>query len=162
MKRLLDRFFFYLLGLMWGAILMTLLLEHQQFGFRSPGAGHVFAETTFQAPAPILYTKTFRVSAYCSCPKCCGKFSDGITASGHKIQPGDKFVAAPKEFPFGTAMLIPGYDDNLVLVRDRGGAIKDNRLDVFFPTHQEALNWGVKYVNVTIYDYSPSNSKLPQ
>ncbi|NIU84285.1 MAG: hypothetical protein GWN64_12635, partial [Candidatus Thorarchaeota archaeon] len=33
-----------------------------------------------------------RVTAYCPCSKCCGKYADGITASGHKIQPGDAFV----------------------------------------------------------------------
>ena len=36
------------------------------------------------------------------------------------------------------------------VVEDRGGAIKDNRLDRFFNTHQEALNWGVKYCNGSV------------
>jgi len=35
---------------------------------------------------------------------------------------------------------IPGY--GTVPVLDRGGAIKGARLDVFFPTHAEALKWG--------------------
>ena len=30
-------------------------------------------------------TVQMRVTAYCPCSKCCGSFSDGITASGHKI-----------------------------------------------------------------------------
>lgn len=90
----------------------------------------------------------FNVSAYCPCPKCCGQYADGITASGHKIQPGDKFVAADKRFPFGTMLDIPGY--GIVPVLDRGGAIKGNKLDVFFPTHQEALNWGRQYLKVKV------------
>jgi hypothetical protein len=49
-----------------------------------------------------------RVTAYCPCRKCCGKYSDGVTACGHKIQPGDTFVAADRRYPFGTEMLIPG------------------------------------------------------
>jgi len=56
------------------------------------------------------------------------------------------FVAAPKGFEFGTMLDIPGY--GTVPVLDRGGAIKGNRLDVFFATHQEALNWGVKILTV--------------
>lgn len=91
-----------------------------------------------------------KVTAYCPCSKCCGRWSDGVTANGHKIQPGDKFVAAPKQVPFGTILIIPEY--GVVPVLDRGGAIKNNKLDVFFPTHQEALNWGVKYLEVWIYE----------
>jgi 3D (Asp-Asp-Asp) domain-containing protein len=92
-----------------------------------------------------------RVTAYCPCPKCCGQYSDGITACGHKIQPGDTFVAADRRYPFGTEFLIPGYSNSQpVQVLDRGGAIKGNRLDVFFATHQEALEWGVKHLDVKV------------
>ena len=92
-----------------------------------------------------------RITAYCPCPKCCGRYSDGITACGHEIQPGDTFVAADRRYPFGTEMLIPGYSNGrAVKVLDRGGAIKGNRLDVFFANHQEALEWGVKYLEVNV------------
>jgi len=92
-----------------------------------------------------------RVTAYCPCPKCCGQYSDGVTACGHKIRPGDTFVAADRRYSFGTEMLIPGYSNSQpVQVLDRGGAIKGNRLDVFFATHQEALEWGVKYLEVSV------------
>ncbi|MHC4720522.1 MAG: 3D domain-containing protein, partial [Planctomycetota bacterium] len=37
-----------------------------------------------------------------------------------------------------------------VKVLDRGGAIKGNRLDVFFHSHQQALNWGVRYIDVKV------------
>jgi len=92
-----------------------------------------------------------RVTAYCPCPKCCGEYSDGVTACGHKIRPGDTFVAADRRYLFGTEMLIPGYsNDQTVKVLDRGGAIKGNRLDVFFGSHEEALEWGVRYLEVRI------------
>ncbi len=93
-----------------------------------------------------------RVTAYCPCPKCCGEYSDGITACGHEIQPGDTFVAADRRYQFGTEMLIPGYSNSQpVKVLDRGGAIKGNRLDVFFASHEEALEWGVKYLDVNVH-----------
>ena len=88
-------------------------------------------------------TVTMEVTAYCPCEKCCGEYADGVTANGHKIKKGDCFVAAPKSYSFGTKMVIPGYANGKVVeVLDRGGAIKGNKLDVFFPTHQRALEWG--------------------
>lgn len=88
----------------------------------------------------------FTVTAYCPCEVCCGRFSDGITASGHIIQPGDKFAAAPPEVPYGTMLDIPGY--GVVPVLDRGGSIKGNRLDVFFSDHETALKWGAQKLEV--------------
>ena len=102
-----------------------------------------------------------RVTAYCPCEKCCGKWSDGITASGHEIKLYDRFVAADKKYQFNTLMYIPGYTYTNIYkfsclvsftpVLDRGGAIKGNRIDVYFDTHQKALNWGVQYLDVTVY-----------
>ena len=94
----------------------------------------------------IAEIERVRVTAYCPCSKCCGKWADGITASGHKIQSGDRFVAAPRSIPFGTVLDIPGYGK--VPVLDRGGSITEGRLDVFFDTHQEALNWGVQWLDI--------------
>jgi 3D (Asp-Asp-Asp) domain-containing protein len=96
-------------------------------------------------------TVRMRVTGYCPCPKCCGEYSDGVTANGHKVQPGDTFVAADKRFAFGTEMVIPGYNNGRpVKVLDRGGAIRGNKLDAFFYTHQQALEWGVHYLDVQV------------
>ena len=98
-------------------------------------------------------TVAMRVTAYCPCPKCCGEYSDGITANGHRIRPGDTFVAADRRYSFGTEMLIPGYNNSVVVeVLDRGGAIKGNRLDVFLHSHQQALEWGVRNLDVHVPD----------
>ena len=100
----------------------------------------------------------FRVTAYCpstdgsGCEwvseehgwRCCGKFADGKTSSGSDASiPG---VAAPNDIPFGTILVIPGY--GTCRVDDRGGSIKDKRLDVRFESHQEALNWGVQHLTI--------------
>ena len=96
-------------------------------------------------------TVEMRVTAYCPCEKCCGQYADGITANGHKISPQDFFVAADKTYAFGTEMFIDGYGNGKpVKVLDRGGAIRGNKLDVFFHTHQQALQWGVRYIEVRI------------
>ena len=88
----------------------------------------------------------FKVTGYCPCMKCCGK-TDGITASGVKAT-ANHTIAAPSKYAFGTRISLDGY--GIFVVEDRGGAIKDNRLDRFFNTHQEALNWGVKYCNGSV------------
>ncbi|GAG04624.1 unnamed protein product [marine sediment metagenome] len=97
---------------------------------------------------PVYETREMRVTAYCPCEKCCEEWADGITASGHVIKKGDKFCAADKSIAFGTAVNIPGYGE--VLILDRGGLIKGDRLDVYFDTHQEAISWGVKHLKVRI------------
>ena len=122
------------------------------------GLGGLFVMAISHVDSIEPTTKTFRVSAYCQKSCCCGKFADGITASGHKIKPGDRFVAAAKGIPFGTMVTIPGYANGQpVPVLDRGGAIGEGKLDVFFDDdpetgltgHQRALNWGVQYLEVT-------------
>ena len=82
----------------------------------------------------------FEVNGYCPCKKCCGK-EDGITASGVKAT-ANHTIAAPSKYAFNTRIELEGY--GTFVVEDRGGAIKGNRIDRFFNTHQEALNWGRK------------------
>lgn len=89
--------------------------------------------------------RSFEVTAYCPCEICCGRWADGYTASGLPAE--GWLLAAPSEIPFGTLLVIPGYADGLpVPVLDRGP--KDNKLEVFFPTHQEALEWGRQQLKV--------------
>lgn len=107
------------------------------------------------------------VTAYCDCKKCTswernwrlqpvfstgsnkGKVKKiGQTASGAMARKGT--IAASSKFPFGTRMYVPGYGWGTV--QDRGGAIKGNRLDLFFETHKAALQWGRQQIPVRIYE----------
>lgn len=95
------------------------------------------------------------VTAYCGCKKCCGPHAQGLTASGKPITYNDgHFVAADKKiFKFGAKLLVPGYADGQpVEVIDRGGAIRGNHIDVFFPTHEQAREWGRRWVAVTVLE----------
>ena len=92
-------------------------------------------------------TKIFKVTAYCSCKKCCGK-ETGYTASGVKATSGHT-VAASAQFKFGTKLLINGKE---YTVEDRGGAITGNKIDVFMDSHAEALAWGVRYLPVQVVE----------
>ncbi len=88
---------------------------------------------------------TYKVTAYCSCAKCCGK-TNGRTASGTRATPG-RTVAASGKFAFGTKLNIGG---NTYVVEDRGGAISGNRIDIYVGSHAEALRWGVRYLPVDV------------
>lgn len=60
-------------------------------------------------------------------------------------------AADTRYYPFGTRMYIPGYGYGVV--SDRGGAIKgEDRLDIYFDDHEDALVWGRRRVNVKILD----------
>jgi 3D (Asp-Asp-Asp) domain-containing protein len=99
-------------------------------------------------------TRTMEVTAYCPCKKCCGKNAHGVTASGLRVSHNaGLFVAADTDLKFHTKLIIPGYGgDKPVPVLDRGGAIKGNRIDVFFASHKAALEWGRRKVDVTVLD----------
>ena len=111
-----------------------------------------------QAAAPAFAAKRvimMEVTAYCPCTKCCGPEAQGLTASGKPVSYNDgMFVAADtKKYTFGTKLSIPGYGDGrAVEVIDRGGAIKGDKLDVFFPSHTQALKWGRQKIAVTVED----------
>jgi 3D (Asp-Asp-Asp) domain-containing protein len=93
-----------------------------------------------------------RVTAYCPCSRCCGRFADGKTACGKPVWTnGARFVAAPKWVPFGAKVRVPGYFEAIAVpVLDRGGDIYGHRLDVFFLSHEVAKQWGMQYLDVII------------
>jgi 3D (Asp-Asp-Asp) domain-containing protein len=72
----------------------------------------------------------------------------GVTASGTKARHGT-IAADTRRYPFGTVMYIEGYGGGQV--EDQGGAIKGDHIDLFFPTHREALIWGKRYKWVKIW-----------
>ena len=103
----------------------------------------------------LYYEVVMNVSAYCPCEKCCGIWAaKGVNSNGERITASGvpakgKLIAAPSNYAFGTRMDVPGY--GMARVQDRGGAIKGNKIDLLFPTHQEALNWGRKLLIVKVY-----------
>lgn len=87
----------------------------------------------------------FKLTAYCKCSKCCGKWSKVPgTASGAMPQ-ANHTIAADKRFEFGTKLKI---NNTIYTVEDRGGAINGNHIDIYFDTHEQALAFGAQYSNV--------------
>lgn len=90
----------------------------------------------------------YKITAYCPCSQCCGKYASGYTASGTKATAG-RTIATSAQFAFGTKLIINGHE---YTVEDRGGAIKGNKIDIYMNTHAEALAWGVKYLTVQVVE----------
>jgi 3D (Asp-Asp-Asp) domain-containing protein len=104
---------------------------------------------------PHARTIWMEVTAYCGCKKCCGPRACGLTASGRSTAyNGGLFVAADTRLlPFETQLKIPGYAGDMpVEVIDRGRAIRGEHIDVFFPTHAQAVAWGRRWLPVTIVE----------
>lgn len=96
------------------------------------------------APRP---SSRFETTGYCPCRKCCGPNARGVTASGKPVRPG-MCAADWRVLPRGTAVDVPGY--GRAVVEDKGGAIKGRRIDLYFPTHKQALAWGRRCVGVRV------------
>ena len=85
-------------------------------------------------------------TAYCACEKCCDQWEinrpNGIvyTANGAVAQMGVTIAADWDVFPPGTVLYIEGLGERIV--QDRGGAINDYDIDVYFSDHQAALEFG--------------------
>lgn len=100
---------------------------------------------------------TMLTTAYSPDEKSCGKWADGYTASGYSVWTnGMKLVAADTHLlPFGTIVTIPGYNNGKpVQVLDRGGKIKGRHLDLLYPTHKRALQWGAQRLVVDVWEYA--------
>lgn len=97
--------------------------------------------------------KKLNTSAYCSCMTCCGK-TNGITSSGN-IAKEWYTIAAGSGYPIGTVIYIPALADKpnggWFVVEDRGGAISDNKIDIYMGSHAQALMFGRRNLECYIY-----------
>lgn len=98
----------------------------------------------------------FKLTAYCSCQKCCGKWAlnrpkdeNGneivIGSSGEVLIPKVSIAVDTSVIPHGSEIVING---NTYIAHDTGGAIKGNRIDVYHDNHQEAREFAVQYAEV--------------
>jgi len=81
-----------------------------------------------------------------------GKWGD-VTATGKAVQVG--YVAVdPRVIPLGSRLYItyPGGEVcyGFAVAEDTGGAIKGNRVDLFFESHEEAVQFGRRRVKVYV------------
>jgi len=86
-------------------------------------------------------------TGYDGCYKCNYPYYGRPSYIGLPLKRGIAAVD-PNVIPMGTKLYIEGYGE--AIAADQGGVIKGDRIDLFFDSHQEALDWGIKTVKVTI------------
>ena len=87
------------------------------------------------------YLGKFKLTAYCNCSRCCGKWAGGATASG--VMPSVGRTVAMGGVPFGTKLMIDG---NVYTVEDRGTPY--GHVDIYHGSHSDALQFGLRYADV--------------
>lgn len=131
-----------------------------------------------ETPKPVEPRGRWRtaiVTAYSPHAKSCGKWSKlGKTSTGVYVRSDDPddvygIAADPKMVPYGTKIYVPGYFEKLqnnktliptemTGVDDTGGAMRKSarkgilHIDVRFRTQTEAERWGVREMEVFIYE----------
>lgn len=152
------RLYFWLSVLLWVAVILWLMvtpvsstdIEPQEpvvvedsgrlAGDDVPASGYASIEAM-----PLQYIGEFTMTHYCPCERCCGRWSDGITATGTTATEGRTIAVDPSVIPYGTEVEI-WYENGSkarYVAEDCGSAIVGNRIDVFMNNHDEALIKGV-------------------
>lgn len=113
--------------------------------------------TCSETEEPVLVSLgEFKLTAYCSCQKCCGKWAlnrpkdengNEIVkgSSGEVLIPKVSIAVDTSVIPHGSEIVING---NTYIAHDTGGSIKGNRIDVYHDNHQEAREFAVQYAEV--------------
>lgn len=90
----------------------------------------------------------YKLTFYCGCAKCCGKWTGGQTSSGVKAKEGRTIAVDSSVIPIGSKVYIEGFGD--FIAEDVGGAIKGNKIDIYLNDHSRCNDLGVKYANVFV------------
>lgn len=98
----------------------------------------------------LQFTVTAYTSGYESTQKKKGDPLYAITASGKRATEGLTIAADWRVLPKGSRVYIEGVGERVV--EDKGGAIKGNKIDVYFENLKDAREFGKQVLNVTILD----------
>lgn len=95
----------------------------------------------------------FLATAYCGCEHCCGKWGANrqgvvIGAAGVPLVEGVSIAVDNSIYKFGTEFV--DESGHTYIAADTGGAIKGNRIDVYFDSHQDALVFGRQTVYLEV------------
>ncbi|WP_010196531.1 3D domain-containing protein [Bacillus sp. m3-13] len=137
-------------------------LDIKQLNFLSATPTMVSAKEAIDKPKTLeelnweqYETHTVHATGYTAGYESTGKNpgdpSYGITYSGLKVKRDlySTIAADISVFPIGTILFIPGYGYGVVA--DIGGAIKGNKIDLYYDTVDEVFNdWGKQTIDVYI------------
>lgn len=97
------------------------------------------------------------ITAYCTCVKCCGIWSEDRpsrqgtdyvqkTATGTRPTAGRTVAVDPNVIPLGSVVMINGVG---YIAEDTGNAVKGKVVDIYFDSHQDAVEFGRQTATVS-------------
>ena len=93
-------------------------------------------------------TMWVKTTGYCNCSSCAGQWAGAATASGTRPRENHTIAVDKRIIPLGTKVRI---GDETYVAEDTGGAIKGNKIDVYYASHGKAMAHGVKYQKIRVY-----------
>ena len=98
-------------------------------------------------PEPeLINLGKYRLTAYCSCSKCCGNWSKyNKTESGTTPKQRRTVAVDKKKIPVGSHLIINGHE---YVAEDTGSGVNGKSIDIYFSSHRDALNFGVQHATV--------------
>lgn len=119
----------------------------------APLTNGVVTEEDFEGVEHAVCYGEFTLTAYCPCYECCGKTEDDpfykVTASGAIAEAQRTIAVDPSVIPLGSRVYI---NDVEYYAEDTGGLITGNRIDIYFESHEEALEFGVQSALVYVIE----------
>ena len=94
----------------------------------------------------VQYLGKYKLTAYCGCKKCSGKWGTR-TASGKKAKQGRTIAVDKRKSKLGSKVQING---KTYVAEDVGGGVKGKHIDVFFKSHKQTKKFGKK-TGVKVY-----------
>lgn len=98
----------------------------------------------YEAIGAYQYIGECTITAYCPCEECCGRWADGVTATGLPAGPGVVAVD-PQVIPLGSTVIIDGQR---YLAADTG--VTGKHVDVCLPDHEDTVAHGVRIAKVWV------------
>lgn len=100
----------------------------------------------YEAVGAWEYVGECTITAYYPCAECCGRWVDGVTASGLPATPGVVAVD-PEVIPLGSTVIIDGMK---YLAADTGSGVEGLHIDIFLASHEETVAHGVRTAEVWV------------
>jgi 3D (Asp-Asp-Asp) domain-containing protein len=122
----------------------------QELAFKKAHEGKAIAASTLPSTPSQGRTVTVEATGYIAT---CSEGCTGVTATGYNLaaNPNAKVIAVdPNVIPLGTKVYVPGY--GYAVAADTGGAINGHKIDVHFPSTHDAVQWGRRTINITVYN----------
>jgi peptidoglycan DL-endopeptidase CwlO len=103
---------------------------------------------TEPAESPVVFVAPASGSGSTLTVESTGYCLTGSTATGTPVGWGT-IAVDPGVIPLGTSMTVPGYGTGVAA--DTGSAIQGNKIDLWFPSCDQALLWGRRTVTITLH-----------